>query len=82
MERLYVVPNSQITTVSNLSRDFAVGTLNISVDAREDPDRVMAVLKQVAADVRADQAFKDIVIDDPQDTRRGQDQWLRSAVPD
>jgi small-conductance mechanosensitive channel len=63
---LYVVPNSQITTVSNLSRDFAVGTLNISVDAREDPDRVMAVLKQVAAAVRADAAFKDIVIDDPQ----------------
>jgi small-conductance mechanosensitive channel len=63
---LYVVPNSQITTVSNLSRDFAVGTLNISVDAREDPDRVMAVLKQVAADVRVDESFKDIVIDEPQ----------------
>jgi small-conductance mechanosensitive channel len=63
---LYVVPNSQITTVSNLSRDFAVGTLNISVDAREDPDRVMSVLKEVAADVRVDVAFKDIVIDDPQ----------------
>ena len=62
---VYIVPNSQITTVSNLSRDFAVGTLNISVDAREDPDRVMAVLKTLADQVRRDEAFKDIVISDP-----------------
>ena len=62
---VYIVPNSQITTVSNLSRDFAVGTLNISVDAREDPDRVMAVLQTLAIQVRKDEAFKDIVIADP-----------------
>ncbi len=62
---VHIVPNSQITTVSNLSRDFAVGTLNISVDAREDPDRVIAVLKSLAVQVRKDEAFKDIVISDP-----------------
>jgi small conductance mechanosensitive channel len=62
---VYIVPNSQITTVSNLSRDFAVGTLNVSVDAREDPDRVMAVLRSLASSVRKDPAFKDIVIADP-----------------
>ena len=62
---VYIVPNSQITTVSNLSRDFAVGTLNVSVDAREDPDRVMTVLQNLAAQVRVDEAFKDIVISDP-----------------
>jgi len=62
---LYIVPNSQITTVSNLSRDFAVGTLNVSVDARENPDRVMKVLSDLATQVRADEAFKDIVISDP-----------------
>jgi small conductance mechanosensitive channel len=62
---VYIVPNSQITTVSNLSRDFAVGTLNVSVDAREDPDRVMKVLTDLAVQVRKDEAFKDIVIADP-----------------
>jgi small conductance mechanosensitive channel len=62
---VYIVPNSQITTVSNLSRDFAAGTLNISVDAREDPDRVIKVLHDLASAVRADVAFKDIVIADP-----------------
>jgi small conductance mechanosensitive channel len=62
---VYIVPNSQITTVSNLSRDFAAGTLNVSVDAREDPDRVMRVLRKLAGEVRNDVAFKDIVIADP-----------------
>jgi len=62
---VYIVPNSQITTVSNLSRDFSTGTLNVSVDAREDPDRVMKVLQAVATDVRKDEAFKDVVLDEP-----------------
>jgi small conductance mechanosensitive channel len=62
---IYIVPNSQITTVSNLSRDFAIGTLNLSVDAREDPTRIIALLKKLASDVRADEAYKDIVIAEP-----------------
>lgn len=62
---VYIVPNSQISTVSNLSRDYAVGTLNLSIDAREDPDRVITVLTSLANDVRRDEAFKDIVISDP-----------------
>ena len=62
---LYIVPNSQITTVSNLSRDFSVATLPVSVSTSENPDQVMKVLTQVAQDVRADEAFKDVVIDDP-----------------
>ena len=62
---LHLIPNSQITTVSNLSRDFAVATLNLSVDAREDPARVIALLTQLAADVRRDAAFKDITLTDP-----------------
>jgi small conductance mechanosensitive channel len=62
---LYIVPNSQITTVSNLSRDFSVATLAVSVSTDESPDRVLQVLKALAADVRADQAFKDVVIAEP-----------------
>jgi len=64
-DTIKIAPNSQITTVSNLSRDFSMGTLNVSVDARENPDRVMTVLKNVATEVRKDEAFKDVVLDDP-----------------
>lgn len=62
---LYIVPNSQIATVSNMSRDFSVASLALSVSSSEDPDRVVTLLKQIAAEVRADEAFKDVVLAGP-----------------
>jgi small conductance mechanosensitive channel len=62
---LYIVPNSQITTVSNLSRDFSIASLSVSVSTTADPDHVLQVLRKVAAGIRADQAFKDVVIAEP-----------------
>src|SRR5271154_1275728 len=62
---LYIIPNSQIATVSNLSRDFSVATLQVSVDASANPDKVIAVLTAVANGVRSDSKFKDIAIADP-----------------
>jgi small-conductance mechanosensitive channel len=62
---LYIIPNSQIATVSNLSRDFSLATLNVSVDASANPDKVIDVLRTVATSVRNDSAFKDIAIADP-----------------
>ncbi|QNI35290.1 mechanosensitive ion channel family protein [Edaphobacter albus] len=62
---LYVIPNSQIATVSNQSRDFSIAQLPVSVDASANPDRVMEVLRKLANDVRNDSAFKDIIISAP-----------------
>jgi small-conductance mechanosensitive channel len=62
---VYIVPNSQIATVSNLSRDFSVASLTVGVDASVDPDRVIAVLQQLGGTVRGDEAFKQVIIDDP-----------------
>ena len=61
----YFIPNSQIATVSNLSREFSVASLPVSVDASADPDRVMALLREIAAEVRSDPAFQDVAIADP-----------------
>ena len=62
---LYIIPNSQIATVSNQSRGFSVASLAVSVDASADPDRVMDVLRTIATDVRRDPAFADVAISDP-----------------
>jgi moderate conductance mechanosensitive channel len=62
---LYIIPNSQIATVSNLSRDYSIAALNVSVDASANPDKVIALLSKIADDVRNDSAFKDIAIADP-----------------
>ncbi len=62
---LHIIPNSQIATVSNLSRDFSIASLSVSVDATADPDRVIDVLRGIAVEVRNDIAFKNVIIADP-----------------
>jgi small conductance mechanosensitive channel len=62
---LYIIPNSQVATVSNLSRDFAVATLSIAVDASADPARVLALLNTIVQDVTAEQALKDALMEQP-----------------
>lgn len=63
---LYFVPNSQITTVANQSVDFSIATVNVSVDFSANPDKVMALLQDIAKDVRKSDPFKDVFVTDPQ----------------
>jgi small-conductance mechanosensitive channel len=63
---LYIIPNSQITNVANLSRDYSVATLNVSVDFSANPDQVIPLLKKIALEVRNEPAFKDAFVADPQ----------------
>jgi small conductance mechanosensitive channel len=62
---LYVVPNSQITTVANQSIDYSVATVNVSVDYSANPDGVTAMLSKIATELRNSEDFSDVVIDDP-----------------
>ena len=63
---LYVIPNSQITTVANLSAGFSVATINVSVDFSANPDEVTKLLKEIAMDVRNSEEFKEVFLEDPQ----------------
>ena len=62
---VHYIPNSQVATVSNLSRDFAVASLTLAVDASADPDRVLTLLRATALAVRNDPAFQQIALADP-----------------
>ncbi len=72
---LYVIPNSQITTVANQSVDFSVATINVSVDFSANPDKVLEILKGIAMDIRTSPQFKSVFVADPQilgvDSMRG-----------
>jgi small-conductance mechanosensitive channel len=72
---LYVVPNSQITTVANQSVDYSVATMNVSVDFSANPDKVLQLLTGIATDIRTSKEFRDVFIADPQilgvDSMRG-----------
>jgi len=63
---LYVIPNSQITTVANMSIDYSVATVNVSVDFSAHPDKVVELLKNIAMEIRTSDDFKDVFIADPQ----------------
>jgi small conductance mechanosensitive channel len=63
---LYIIPNSQITTVANLSVGYSVATVNVSVDFSANPDKVLELLKGIAMEIRASEEFREIFVADPQ----------------
>jgi small conductance mechanosensitive channel len=62
---LYIIPNSQITTVANLSIDYSVATVNVSVDFSANPDVVLKMLTEIAMEVRGSEEFRDDFVEDP-----------------
>jgi small conductance mechanosensitive channel len=63
---LYVIPNSQITTVANLSKGYSVATVNVSVDFSANPDRVLELLRGIATEIRTCEEFRGLFLADPQ----------------
>ncbi len=54
---VHYVPNGHISTVINMTRGFSNAVMDIGVAYRENVDEVMAVMRQVAADLQKDPAF-------------------------
>jgi small conductance mechanosensitive channel len=54
---VHVFPNGSITTLSNLTKDFAYAVVDVNCPFTEDPDRVAALMRQVGTEVAADPAF-------------------------
>jgi len=63
---LYIIPNSQITTVANQSVGYSVATINVSVDFSANPDKVLQILNDIAFDIRNSEQFRDLFLADPQ----------------
>ena len=63
---VHIVPNSQITIVSNLTRDWAQVALHVSVAYGESSDRILELLRQVGQEIRHDPRFEDDIVADPQ----------------
>ena len=63
---LHTIPNSEIKLVSNMTRDWTQTALHIVVSYTEDSDRVLALLKEVGAEVRNDPLFREVLVADPE----------------
>lgn len=64
--RLITIPNSQISIVQNLSKDWSRVDLSIDVSLDTDPDRALQVLKQLAEDLYQDRAWQDKMLGLPE----------------
>lgn len=60
---VHIIPNSQITVVSNMTRDWAQLSLKVTVAYAEPSDKIMSLLQQVGTAMRHDPKFEDDIVD-------------------
>ncbi len=63
---VHTVPNSQMSIISNLTRDWTQLSLHIAVDYKENSDKVVAVLKEVAHEVYEDERYHEDIVAEPE----------------
>jgi small-conductance mechanosensitive channel len=75
---VHFVPNGAISTVTNMSREFAQSVMDIGVAYRENVDEVFKAMREVAKEMREDPVFGPKILEDLEIA--GVDKWADSAV--
>jgi small conductance mechanosensitive channel len=60
---VHTVPFSVVTSISNMTKDFSFYVFDVTVAYREDVDRVVSVLHEIGAGLRADQRFASLILE-------------------
>ncbi|SMF53485.1 small conductance mechanosensitive channel [Azospirillum oryzae] len=60
---VHTVPFSAVTSISNMTKDFSFYVFDVTVAYREDVDRVVSVLHEIGAGMRADQRFAPLILE-------------------
>ncbi len=60
---VHTVPFSEVTSVKNLTRDFAYAVARITIPNSEDIDRVVDVLHEVSEELMADATLRPLILD-------------------
>jgi small-conductance mechanosensitive channel len=61
---VHIVPFSAVTTITNASRGAGNASVNVSVAFKEDTDRAGQILKDIAAEMRGEPAFRPLIRSD------------------
>ncbi|MGV7228478.1 MAG: mechanosensitive ion channel family protein [Nitrospirales bacterium] len=75
---VHIVPNGTITTVTNMTKDFSRSVFNVGVAYREDVDKVMSLLQEIAAELQGDPEFGPDMLEPLE--MSGVDQFSDSAI--
>jgi small-conductance mechanosensitive channel len=60
---VHTVPFSEVTSVKNLTRDFAYAVARITIPIGEDIDRVVEILHEVSEELIADETLRPLILD-------------------
>ncbi len=60
---VHTIPFSTVDTVSNMTKGFSMAVIDAGVAYRESVDKVMEVLKQLGAEMRADPEFGPLILE-------------------
>jgi moderate conductance mechanosensitive channel len=63
---VHIIPNGEITRVSNLTKTFSQAVLDVGVAYKEDVDQVIAVLRDIGSDFHNDAEWRALLVDEPQ----------------
>ena len=75
---VHIFPNGGITTLANLTREFAHHVVELTVDYEEDIERIVAAVKEVAEELRSDTMFGPLILDSLE--MMGIDRFVASGV--
>ena len=57
----HIIPTGAVVRISNATKGYSLAVVNVGADYTADPDKVLATLKQVAKEVRAERRFEKII---------------------
>jgi small conductance mechanosensitive channel len=60
---VHIFPNGGVTTLANMTRGWSGYVVDVEVPFREDPDRVIAVMRRVGDELRADPAHAPLILE-------------------
>ena len=60
---VHVFPNGAVTTLANRSKDFSYYVIDLGISYSEDPDRVIALLRKIGANLQTDSAFGPLILE-------------------
>jgi moderate conductance mechanosensitive channel len=55
---VHVFPNGSVNTLANMTKDWSAYVISVSISYREDPDRVVDVMRRVAEEMYAEPNYK------------------------
>lgn len=61
---VHIFPNGSVTTMANMTREWSAYVFDLGVAYKEDTDKVVDIINQVGADMKADPAYGRFMLDE------------------